>query len=242
MAPPHVLQSSLKERRCSVIGQDSMWQTWGMSSQLTHNMLQTDTQTMCLIPFQCHCYWEWPDRCFHGHLVPKEFWWTNTWEGCRVSTSPPCWWSQFPLYCWVHQICKRSEYHCPLLPKPYNPCLAGSWRCRICDSKTAMAHSTQLLGKWALATEAFKAHIYSAVWHIFLETMSEVLVKECFEKTGILPFNDEIVTSRQMPQARSIQQRLTLMACHHLWSELSVFRASWLPQSSHPPARTSTWR
>ena len=45
---------------------------------------------------------------------------------------------------------------------------------------------------------------------IFLETMSEELVKECFEKTGIVPFNDEIVTSRQMAPSKEHSTKIDI--------------------------------
>ena len=37
---------------------------------------------------------------------------------------------------------------------------------------------------------------------VFLETMTEGLVKQCFEKTGVIPFNAEIVTPRQMAPSK----------------------------------------
>ena len=45
---------------------------------------------------------------------------------------------------------------------------------------------------------------------VFLETMSEELVKECFEKMGIMPFNDEIVMSRQMAPSKEHSTKIDI--------------------------------
>ena len=65
-----------------------------------------------------------------------------------------------------------------------------------------MAHSTRSLGEQALATKALKACFHQMLWHSFLETMTPELVKECFRKTGVMPFDCKVVTAQQMAPSK----------------------------------------